>query len=154
DPRTKVVKLSQAVYNSTSLAALGVAAHESGHAMQDNEEYLPLKIRSAIVPVAQFGSNASWIFIILGIFLGNMGFIQAGILVFTAVVLFQLVTLPVEYNASSRAVAALEGGGYLTREETPQAQKVLSAAALTYVAAALVAVLQLLRLILIFGRRN
>ncbi|MCL2817009.1 MAG: zinc metallopeptidase [Clostridiales bacterium] len=153
DPRHKVVRLSKDVYNSTSLAAIGVAAHEAGHAMQDSEEYLPLKIRSAILPVASFGSNAFWIFIIAGAIFNMFGLIQAGIIIFAAAVLFQLVTLPVEFNASSKAIAALEGGGYLTREETPHAQKVLSAAAFTYVAAALVAVLQLLRLLLIFGRR-
>ena len=106
------------------------------------------------MPVARFGSSVSWILIILGIIFSYMGLIQIGIWAFTAVVLFQLVTLPVEFNASSRAIAALEGGGYLTREEVPHTQKVLSAAAFTYVAAALVAILQLLRLLLIFGGRR
>ena len=154
DPRTKVIRLSDTVYDSNSIAALGVAIHETGHAMQDNEDYLPLRLRSTIAPVAQFGSYASWFLILLGLLFSSFSWINIGIWAFVAVVFFQLVTLPVEFNASSRALVALEGGGYLTREETPKAKKVLSAAAMTYVAAALTAVLQLLRLLILFGGRR
>ncbi len=151
DPRTKVLRLSQGVYNSPSVAALGIAAHEVGHAIQHKEGYTPLKIRSALVPVTQFSSSASWILIILGLVLGSFSLAQIGIILFMVIIVFQLVTLPVEFNASSRALAALEGGGYLPREEVAQTKKVLDAAALTYVAAVVVSLLQLLRLILIFG---
>ena len=154
DPRSKVLRLSQTVHNSTSVAAIGVAAHEVGHAIQHQEEYWPLSIRNILVPVASFSSSASWIFIIAGLFLGLMGLLQIGIILFTAVVVFQLVTLPVEFNASSRALLALEGGSYLSRDEVGSAKKVLNAAALTYVAAVLVSILQLLRLLLIFNRRR
>ena len=153
DPQNKVMRLSDSVYNSTSIAALGVAVHETGHALQDVENYAPLRIRSMIAPVAQFGSYASWILILLGIFF-SYTFIEIGIWAFVAVVAFQLITLPVEFNASGRALLALEGGGYLTREEVPKAKKVLSAAAMTYVAAMIAAVLQLLRLIILFGGRR
>ncbi|MGI6686117.1 MAG: zinc metallopeptidase [Bacillota bacterium] len=151
DPRVKALRLSQTVYHSSSLAAIGVAAHEAGHAMQHDEGYVPLSIRSSLVPVAQFGSNAAWILLILGFILGNPLLAQVGVYAFAGVVLFQLVTLPVEYNASSRALALLEGGGYLTRQEIPQTKKVLDAAALTYVAAALMGILQLVRLLIISG---
>ncbi|MBQ9992685.1 MAG: zinc metallopeptidase, partial [Firmicutes bacterium] len=124
-----------------------------GHALQDAESYAPLRIRSMIAPVAQFGSYASWILILLGLFF-SYTFVEIGIWAFVAVVAFQLVTLPVEFNASSRALLALEGGGYLTREEMPKAKKVLSAAAMTYVAAMIAAVLQLLRLVILFGGRR
>ena len=154
DPRSRVLRLSQTVFNSNSVAAIGVAAHEVGHAIQHQEEYLPLKVRNALVPVATFSSNISWFLILIGIFMGMMGLLKLGILLFSAVVLFQLVTLPVEFNASGRALAALEGGGYLSREETGSARKVLSAAALTYVAAVLVSIAQLLRLILITRGRD
>ncbi len=154
DPRRQVLRLSQTTYASRSVAALGVAAHEAGHALQHSEGYMPLKLRSLLVPVAQFGSYASWVLILIGILANALNLIGLGIIFFTAVVAFQLVTLPVEFNASSRALAALEGGGFLTREETDQTAKVLQAAALTYVAAALTAMLQLLRLILIFGGRR
>ncbi|MGI6065588.1 MAG: zinc metallopeptidase [Bacillota bacterium] len=151
DPRAKALRLSEQVYHSNSLAAIGVAAHEAGHAFQHDEGYVPLSIRASLVPVAQFGSSASWILLILGLILGLPGLARIGVYAFSGVVLFQLVTLPVEYNASSRALALLETGGYLTREEIPQTKKVLDAAALTYVAAALMGILQLVRLLIISG---
>ncbi len=153
DSRHKVLRLSQSTYSSSSVAALGVAAHETGHALQDAEQYRPLRIRSALVPVANFGSSAAWILILIGLFFSIPILLPIGIVFFAAVVLFQLVTLPVEFNASSRALAALEGGGYLQADEVEQTSKVLRAAALTYIAAALTAILQLLRLIMI-ARRN
>ena len=154
DPRSRVLRLSETVYNSSSVAAIGVAAHEVGHAIQDEREYSPLKVRGALVPIVSFSSSASWVLIILGLVLSSMGLIQFGILLFSAVVVFQLVTLPVEFNASSRALVALEGGGYLSRDEVEQSRKVLSAAAMTYVAAALASILQLVRLLAIFGNRD
>lgn len=154
DPRHGVLALSQSTYDSTSVAALGVAAHECGHALQHADNYLPLKVRGLLVPVANIGSNASWILIILGLVLSAYNLIFLGIICFTLVVLFQMVTLPVEFNASRRALAALEGGGFLQGEELDMTSKVLKAASLTYVAAALTSVLQLLRLLLIFGGRR
>lgn len=151
DPSAKVLRLSQSVYRSPSIAAAGIAAHEAGHAIQDKEQYGPLKLRSILVPTAKAGSSLSWVLIILGFLLSSYGLIQIGIIFFSLVVLFQLVTLPVEFNASKRALASLEGGGFLSEDELYGTRKVLSAAALTYVAAALVGILQLLRLILIFG---
>jgi len=153
DPRTKTLHLSETVYNSASVAALGVAAHEAGHALQDQQGYLPLRLRSALVPVANLGSHLSWILILIGLLLGYLGLFDLGILLFCAVLLFQVVTLPVEFNASSRALAALEGGGVLEQDEVRQTKQVLSAAALTYVAAVLVSLLQLARLLLLRGRR-
>lgn len=152
DPRSKVVRLSEEVYYGSSLAALGVAAHETGHAVQHDHAYAPLAIRSAIVPAANFGSGiAPWL-IIIGLFLGQGGglLLDIGILAFTAVVIFQLVTLPVEFNASSRALAFL-GNGYLARDEVRGARRVLTAAALTYVAAALTSVLTLVRFLMLAG---
>ena len=156
DPRTKVVKLSDSVYNATSVAAIGVAAHECGHAMQHNEGYGPLRFRSALVPVANFGSQLSWPMILLGILFGGLGspLVQVGILMFSLAVLFQLVTLPVEFNASSRAVRLLDPQGILSGEEVDGTRKVLKAAALTYVAAAAGSILQLLRLVILFGGRD
>ncbi len=156
DPSSKVLRLSDSVYGQSSVAAVGVAAHECGHAIQHAKGYAPLKIRSAIVPVANFGSKISWPMILLGLFLGSAGntFIQLGILFFCGAVAFQLVTLPVEFNASSRAVQILGDSGILYEEEVSHTKKVLSAAALTYVAAAASSVLQLLRLIILFGGRN
>ncbi len=154
DPRGKVLRLSQATYHSDSVAALGIAAHEAGHAMQDKEGYIPLKIRGALVPLANIGSNFSMILIIIGAIMGAANLIDLGIIFFSFAVLFQLVTLPVEFNASSRALAALEGGNLLNIDEVKQTKKVLSAAALTYVAAALASLLQLLRFIILFGRRD
>lgn len=153
DPRAKVLRLSDATYSATSVAAIGVAAHECGHAIQHNEEYLPLKIRSAIVPFANFGCKFGVPIILLGLFFGQF-FIQLGIWVFALSVLFQIVTLPVEFNASNRAVAMLENYGILDGEENGQCKKVLRAAALTYVAAAASSILQLLRLVLLFGNRR
>lgn len=149
DPSAKVLRLSESVYHSTSIAAIGVAAHEAGHAIQHQTEYTPLKVRSMLVPIAQIGSNASWFLILLGIIMSNPMMARFGVLLFSAAVLFQLVTLPVEYNASSRALVVLEGGGYLDREEVGGAKKVLNAAALTYLAAALISILQLIRLIIL-----
>lgn len=163
-PTKKTLNLSESVYNSTSVAAIGVAAHECGHAIQHAKGYAPLSIRSALVPVVNIGSKLSWVFIMLGLFFGfgaSIGggigamLINIGIIMFSASVLFQLVTLPVEFNASRRALAQIEALGILTQEERKKSKKVLSAAALTYVAAAAGAILQLLRLIILFGgRRN
>ena len=156
DPRTKVVNLSESVYRSTSIAALGVAAHECGHAMQHNERYAPLQMRSALVPVANFGSTISWPMILIGVMIGGLGspLCQIGILMFSLAVLFQLVTLPVEYNASNRAVKLLDSLGILSVEEIRGTRSVLNAAAWTYVAAAATSMLQLLRLIILYGGRR
>ncbi len=153
NPATKTVNLSESVYDSQSVAAIGVAAHECGHVMQHADGYLPLSIRAALVPVANFGSKLGIPVCILGFFLGEMGgtFITIGIWMFSLGVAFQIVTLPVEFNASNRALAQLETNGMLSREELVHTRKVLSAAALTYVAAAAASILQLLRLILLFG---
>lgn len=151
DPKNKVLCLSESVYGQSSLAALGVAAHEVGHAIQHDVDYAPLRIRSALVPIAQFGSYGSWIILLVGIVLASTQLIQIGIILFVAVLAFQLVTLPVEFNASSRALVQLETGGFLTTEEIQGSKKVLSAAAMTYVAAVIMAVAQLIRLILISG---
>lgn len=152
DPRNKTLNLSDAVYASISVAAVGVAAHECGHAIQHARGYAPLSFRSALVPVANIGSQLSWLFIILGIFFGGSHtLIMVGILMFSAAVLFQLVTLPVEFNASGRALKLLSETGILQKDEVSDTRKVLSAAALTYVAAATTAVLQLLRLLRLFG---
>lgn len=155
NPSTKVLNLSESVYGSTSVAAIGVAAHECGHAIQHARGYFPLSLRTALVPVANIGSQLSWVFIIVGAILSfNQTLITIGIIMFSAAVLFQLVTLPVEFNASARALEQLESNGILYRDEVSQTRKVLSAAALTYVAAASTAILQLLRLIILFGGRG
>lgn len=157
DPTKKVLSLSREVYGSSSIAAVGVAAHECGHAIQHATQYSPLSIRSLIAPVASISSTVSWVLIFLGILInGNSGMamLNAGIIVFTVVVAFQLITLPVEFNASGRALKILENDRFLQEEELKGARKVLSAAALTYVAAAATALLQLLRLIIIAGGRN
>ena len=155
DPSNKVLRLSDSVYGSYSIAAIGVAAHECGHAVQHNKGYAPLKLRSTLVPVANIGSRAGIPIIILGALLGmNQVLIQIGIWVFALAVLFQVVTLPVEFNASSRALAMLGNYGMMERDEVNDCRKVLKAAALTYVAAAASAILQLLRLVLLFGRRD
>ncbi|MDO4632399.1 MAG: zinc metallopeptidase [Eubacteriales bacterium] len=148
-PKEKVLRLSDTVYGSTSVAAIGVAAHECGHAIQHQEEYKPLALRSASVPIANFGSRLSWPLILIGILLGVNGLAQAGVILFTFVVLFQLITLPVEFNASSRALRILRDHQILVGNEMTGAEKVLRAAALTYVAALFSSILQLLRLILI-----
>lgn len=157
DPKSKTVNLSEAVYDSASVSAIGVAAHECGHAMQDNTEYVPLKLRSAIVPVASIGAQLSWPLILVGVFIAGFGspIVSIGILLFSLSVIFQLVTLPVEFNASSRAVKLLDQTGILQGEEVGYTRQVLGAAALTYVAAAAGSILQLLRLVILFGgRRN
>lgn len=157
DPSKKVVRLSESTYGSTSVAALGVAAHECGHVIQHANNYAPLTIRGALVPVANFGSGMAWPLIIIGLFIqGNMSsfLINMGIALFSAAVLFQIVTLPVEFNASSRALKILGNSGLLYDEEVRQARKVLTAAALTYVASAASAILQLLRLIILTGGRR
>ena len=155
DPRSKMLRLSDATYSSTSVAAIGVAAHECGHAIQHKEEYGPLKLRTAIVPAANIGSRLGIPIILLGILLGgNYLLVQIGIWVFSLAVLFQIVTLPVEFNASKRALAMVEQYGILGSNEVEHTKKVLSAAAMTYVAAAAASILQLLRLVLLFGRRS
>ena len=150
----KMLSLSQATAQSTSVAAIGVAAHECGHAVQDAKGYLPLRIRHAIVPVANIGSAVSIPLILIGVLLRGSFLINLGILAFSLAFIFQLVTLPVEFDASRRALRILADGGLLTDEEVPQARKVLFAAALTYVAAAVATLLQLLRLIILFGNNN
>ena len=154
DPRAKVLRLSSDVYGSTSVASIGVAAHEVGHAIQDKESYSALVFRNAIVPVVNFSSSLSWILFFIGILLSYSTLVTIGIILFSVVVLFQLVTLPVEFNASSRALKLLEARGILYDKEEDGARKVLSAAALTYVAATLMAVLQLVRLIAISNRNS
>ena len=152
DPRNKTLNLSDAVYGSASVAAVGVAAHECGHAIQHDRGYAPLKLRTALVPVANIGANISWPLILVGLLFGGSGtLIQLGILMFSLAVAFQVVTLPVEFNASKRAVTMLEETGVLYADELPKTRKVLNAAALTYVAAAASSILQLLRLVLLFG---
>lgn len=157
DPRNKVLSLSDSTYGSASVAAVGVAAHECGHAIQHQTSYAPLTIRSAIVPVANFGSTIAWPLIVIGLFFNSSTgtfLIDLGIICFSLAVLFQLVTLPVEFNASSRAVKILESTGILGQEELRGTRKVLGAAALTYVAGAASAILQLLRLVILFGGRG
>lgn len=151
DPAKKQVCLSEPIYNRNSLAAVGVAAHECGHAIQHAQNYAPLNLRSAIVPVANIGSSLSWPIFILGLIFSMRGLLMTGIILFTAAVIFQLVTLPVEYNASSRALKMLENTGILIPDEVSGARKVLSAAALTYVAALAASILQLLRLVILAG---
>lgn len=157
DPRNKTLNLSDAVYASRSVAAVGVAAHECGHAIQHDVNYFPLNLRSAIVPVANIGSTLAWPLILIGLlFSRGTGsfFIQLGILFFSFAVLFQLVTLPVEFNASGRALVMLEDMHILNETELTKTRKVLRAAALTYVASAAAAILQLLRLVILFGGRD
>ena len=155
NPTDKVLRLSDATYNSTSVAAIGVAAHECGHAIQHDTNYAPLNIRGSLVPVVNFGSSLSIPLILVGVFLGyNQMVITLGIALFSLSVLFQLITLPVEFDASSRAIRILDSSGMLDSQEVGEAKKVLSAAAMTYVAAAAASALQLLRLVLIFGGRG
>ncbi len=156
DPRTNTIRLSEAVYNNTSVAAVGVAAHEAGHAVQHAQDYMPNKIRSAIVPVANIGSKLSWILIFIGFLLPvQYNFvITLGIIFFSLSVLFTLVTLPVEFNASKRALETIRGTNLLYDDEYTGAKKTLSAAAMTYVAAAATAIAQLLRLVLLASRRR
>lgn len=159
DPRDKTLRLSEGVYHGRSIAALGIAAHEVGHALQDAGNYAPMQLRQVMYPVSSIGSTLAFPMIFGGLILGYMGYavpwlITAGIWLFAAAVAFTIVTLPVEFNASRRALLALANGGYLTQEELEGARAVLSAAALTYVAAAAAAILQLVRLILITQRRD
>lgn len=153
DPRTKVVNLSEGVYGSNSVAALSIAAHEVGHAMQKDEEYLPLSFRTALVPLANIGTNISWVVLLAGFILELAGLINLGILLFGFGVLFQIITLPVEFNASRRAILQL-ADGIMPEEHISKSKKVLRAAAMTYVAAALAMVAQLARFIVLSGRRN
>ena len=159
DPSTNVIRLSDGVYNSTSVAAIGVACHEAGHAVQYAHHYAPIKLRAAIIPLTNFGSKLAMPLIILGILLSSMSnlgstFVYLGIAAFGLSLVFQLITLPVEFNASRRALQAIETGELLTFEERRGARKTLTAAAMTYVAATAVALAQLLRLIMIFGGRR
>ena len=157
DPRSKVLRLSDATYGSASVAAVGVAAHECGHAIQHATGYAPLASRSALVPVANFGSTIAWPLILIGLLFNSQSsvlFLNLGILAFSLAVLFQIVTLPVEFNASSRAIRMLSGNGMLYEDEVQATRKVLTAAALTYVAGAASAILQLLRIILISNSRR
>ena len=154
DPKAKVLRLSDSVYHSSSVAAIGVAAHECGHAIQDQVNYAPIRVRNAIVPVVNFSSKFSWVLIVAGLIFSLSGLVNLGVILFVAVVIFQLVTLPVEFDASRRALRILEGDGILYGEEISGARKVLTAAALTYVAATVNALLQLLRLVLISRRSN
>lgn len=154
DPKANVIRLSDSVYNSTSVAAIGVASHEVGHAIQYAKAYAPIKLRSAIIPLSRLGSTLSVPLIILGLIFSFRPLVIGGILLFSLVAFFQLVTLPVEFNASRRALNVLEDKEYLYGEELDGARKTLSAAAMTYVAALLVSLMQLLRLVMLFGRRN
>lgn len=157
DPSSKVLRLSDATYGSASVAAVGVAAHECGHAIQHATGYAPLAFRSALVPVANFGSTIAWPLILIGLLFNSQSsvlFLNLGILAFSLAVLFQIVTLPVEFNASSRAIRMLSGNGMLYEDEVQATRKVLTAAALTYVAGAASAILQLLRIILISNSRR
>lgn len=157
DPRSKVLRLSDATYGSASVAAVGVAAHECGHAIQHATGYVPLAFRSALVPVANFGSTIAWPLILIGLLFNSQSsvlFLNLGIMAFSLAVLFQIVTLPVEFNASSRAIRMLSGNGMLYEDEVQATRKVLTAAALTYVAGAASAILQLLRIILISNSRR
>jgi len=151
DPRSRVLRLSEPVYSGDSIASVGVAAHEAGHAIQHAHGYAPLKLRSALVPISSLGSNLAWPLLIIGFIFMAQSLILAGIVFFSLAVLFQIVTLPVEFNASSRALQALPASGILSDTEVNGARKVLSAAALTYVAAATAAVLQLVYFLLRAG---
>ncbi len=155
DPRGNVIRLSQDVYNGTSIAALGIAAHESGHALQHNEHYAPLAIRNAILPIANIGSAMAFPLVLLGLLFDFAPFLaDIGVLLFGFVLLFQLITLPVEFNASRRAMYSLRGEGVLSSQEAVGARKMLTAAAMTYVAAILVSLLQFLRLIALSNRNR
>ena len=159
DPKTNVIRLSDSVYSSTSTAAIGVACHEAGHAVQYAENYAPIKLRAAIIPLTNFGSRIAMPLILAGILLTALGsfsdtLVYLGIAAFGMSLVFQIVTLPVEFNASRRAMEAISGGNLLTEEEQQGARKTLTAAALTYVAATAVALAQLLRLLMLFGNRR
>jgi len=157
DPRTKVLRLSDSVYGQTSVAAVGVATHECGHAIQHAVGYAPLKFRSTLVPIANFGSKIAWPLIIFGLFIRGESsslLINIGIIAFLAAVVFQLITLPVEFNASNRAIRMIADSGMMQGQEIQGAKKVLNAAALTYVASAATAILQLLRILILTGGRR
>ncbi|MDD6212023.1 MAG: zinc metallopeptidase [Clostridiales bacterium] len=157
DPSNRILRLSDSVYGSTSLAAIGVAAHECGHAVQHAEGYAPLSIRSALVPVANLGAKFSWPLFLIGLLISGSAsriLLQAGILLFLGALLFQVITLPVEFNASSRALKLLDSQGILYGDEVSKAKKVLSAAALTYVASVAASLLQLLRLLMLMNRKR
>ena len=154
DPRKNVIRLSDSVYGSASTAAVGVAAHEAGHAVQYSQDYFPIKIRGAVIPVSRFGSMLAIPLFFIGLIFYYEGLMLLGIILYGAVALFQLVTLPVEFNASARALRALEGSGILARDELSGAKRVLGAAAMTYVAALLTSLLTLLRLLLLAGSRG
>ena len=159
DPQTNVIRLSESVYDSTSTAAIGVACHEAGHAVQYAVGYAPIKLRAAIIPVTNFGTKIAWPLMLLGVLLSSMSYafynlVYVGIACFGLSLVFQLITLPVEFNASRRAMQAIEEGGILYEDELAGARKTLTAAALTYVAAVATTLVQLLRLIAIYGRRR
>lgn len=154
DPAKRVMRLSSDVFNSTSIAAISVAAHESGHAIQHQLGYSPLQIRNAIAPAVSIASQAAWPLAIVGLIVNSMGLLDLGIILFAAAVFFQLITLPVEFNASSRAIAQLEGLGIIDSSERKYSKKVLSAAAMTYVAAMAVAIANLIRLLVLRGNRD
>jgi Zn-dependent membrane protease YugP len=154
DPRSKVLRLSDSVSGSSSIAAIGVAAHEVGHAIQDKEGYFPLRFRNKCVPLASIGSAAAFPLFLVGLIMSAEPLLNIGILLFSGVVLFHVITLPVEFDASSRALKLLASTGALTQQELGGAKSVLSAAALTYIAATAMAIAQLLRLLIIAGRRN
>lgn len=154
DPKANVIRLSDSVYNSASVASIGVAAHEAGHAVQHAVGYVPIKLRNAVLPVANIGSAAAMPIIVIGLLLSFEPLVSIGILLFSALVLFQLITLPVEFNASRRALATLRDSHILEGKELSGARRVLSAAAMTYVAAVLVSAMQLLRLVLLTNRRR
>ena len=154
DPKRKVVRLSKDVYEGTTIAAVSVAAHEVGHAIQDKEEYAFMKFRSALVPMVNFSSTAGYFAILIGLFFGYTSFIWLGIALEIVILLFQLITLPVEFNASSRALTEIEKNNYLVRGEVKGSKKMLSAAAFTYVASVLTALIQILRLVLIARSRD
>ena len=154
DPRANVIRLSESVYNSTSPSAIGVAAHEVGHAIQYAKNYTPITVRMKIIPVTRFGSMLAMPLFFIGLILANPALTMVGLILYSLVVLFQLATLPVEFNASSRAMSALSATGILNEEELRASKKVLTAAAMTYVAALLTSLLTLLRLLILSGRRN
>lgn len=154
DPRANQVRLSAEVYNGTSIASLGIAAHEVGHAVQHATNYFPLTVRNLVVPVTNFSSSIYMLFIFIGIIMNSFSMIQFGIMLFAVIVIFQVITLPVEFNASRRAIVTLGGDGVLDAEELSGAKRVLGAAAMTYVAAMVTAVLQLLQLLMVFGGHN
>lgn len=155
DPKAKTIRLSNGIFDGTSIAALAVAAHEVGHALQYAQNYIPIKVRNTILPLANIGSTLAFPIILFGVFLGGIEMlINVGIILFLAVLIFQIITLPVEFNASKRAISALCDNGYLMFDEVPKAKKVLAAAAMTYVASVLASVLTLLRLLLLSRRSN